>query len=402
MKTEIEKMLQFAAELRGTTLDEHGQKVSAQKARTEFLTALASATPDPKEQAEFIKKAWGPDGKGNTEEMRQLCAMHVTQTRNYMSADSQWASRYFEQVTLGPSDEPVITNETADEVRIGHLGEGGTPDSVRIVKSYGHTTIGLRTLSSAKVRYMIRDIYKGTGIGEMARKTIDIARDLRIKKDREHYSILTQSVANGGAFGVFSYEQGNANKAKRIYVPHSSIDTTRLPTTNDIDLTAAAETTNNPMSYGSLTAFDPQKVILAIQHYANQWADNLPGGGRLVPTGDIIMPSDEIISVATANFVTANSNTSALQMQVFENGYMSVMVGGKKWTFIPDSSYCPAGYCFPTFNQTVGLSYSKPSMDMEFVDTDLRTGWETRDQLTVYGAAVVSQWRPRTLRIRYA
>lgn len=137
-------------------------------------------------------------------------------------------------------------------------------------------------------------------------------------------------------------------------------------------------------------------------HYANQWGDMLPGGGRLVPTGDIIMPSDEIISVATSNFLTANSNTSALQQQVYENGYMSLSYGGRTWNFIPDSTYCPDGYCFPRFNLLPGISYSKPSLDKEFVETDLRTGWETHDQLTVYGAVVISQYRPRTLRIRYA
>lgn len=401
MKTDIAKMLQQAVEVHGYTLDANGNKVPAQKARTEFLTALASAEPDEKAQAEFIKKAWGPDGRGRTDEMLALNALRIEQVQNYMSAESQWASGFFNQVTLGPSDEPVYTNETMEEVRIGHLGEGGTPDSVRVVKTQSKTTVGLRILSSAKVRYLVNDLYKGS-IGEMARRTLDIARDLRIKKDQEHYNVLTQSTANGGAFGVFSYEQGRSNKATRIYVPHSSIATSRLPTTNDIDLTAAANTTNNPMSYGSLTAFDPQKVILAIQHYANQWGDNLPGGGRLVPTGDIIMPSDEIISVATANFLTANSNTSALQTQVYENGYMSVMFGGKKWNFIPDASYCPDGYCFPRFNLLPGISYTKPSFDKEFVETDLRTGWETRDQLTAYGAVVISQYRPRALRIRYA
>lgn len=401
MKTEITKMLQQAVEIHGHTLDADGKRVDAQKARTEFLTALASAEPDEKAQVEFIKKAWGRDGKGNTDEMVALNALRVLQVQNYMSADSQWASSFFSQETLGPSDEPVYTNETMEEVRIGHLGEGGTPDTVRLVKTQSKTTVGLRILSSQKVRYLVNDLYKGN-IGDMARKTIDIARDLRIQKDKEHYTVLTQTVANGGAFGVFSYEQGRSNRSTRIYVPHSSIATGRLPTTNDIDLTAAANTANNPMSYGGLTAFDPQKVILAIMNYAAQWGKNLPGGGMLIPTGDIIMPSNEIISVATSNFLTANSNTSSIQMQVADNGYTSLMYGGKKWNFIPDASYCPAGYCFPLFNLQPGISYSKPSFDKEFVETDLRTGWETRDQLTAYGAVVISQYRPRALRIRYA
>ncbi len=401
MKTDIEKLIAQAVELQGYTLDAQGNKVPAQKARTEFLKALASAEPNEKEQAAFILKAYGRDGKGNTDEMLALNALRIEQVQNYVSASSQWASGFFNQVTLGPADEPVYTNETMEEVRIGHLGEGGEPDSVRVVKSQSKTTVGLRILSSAKVRYLVNDLYKGN-IGEMARKTIDIARDLAIKKDREHYNVLTQSTANGGAFGVFSYEQGRTNKSTRIYVPHSTIDTSRLPTTNDINLTAAANTTNNPMSFGSLTAFDMQKVILTVLHYANQWGDNLPGGGRLVPTGDIIMPSDEIVTNATTNFITANNTTSAIQSQIADNGYMSVMYLGRKWNFIPDSAYCPDGFCFPRFNLLPGISYSKPSFDKEFVETDLRTGWETRDQLTAYGAVVISQHRPRALRIRYA
>jgi hypothetical protein len=157
------------------------------------------------------------------------------------------------------------------------------------------------------------------------------------------------------------------------------------------------------MSYGGLSSFDPQKVILAILHYESQWAaTGLPGGGSLRASGRIIVPSDEIISVATQNFLTANSNTSSLQQQVADNGYMSIAYMGRRWEFVPDATFCPDGFCFPLFNLQPGITYSKPSLDKEFVETDLRTGWETRDQLTVYGAAVISQYRPRALRIQYA
>ena len=50
MKTDISKMLQQAVEVHGYTLDANGNKVPAQKARTEFLTALAQAF----EQAKFL------------------------------------------------------------------------------------------------------------------------------------------------------------------------------------------------------------------------------------------------------------------------------------------------------------------------------------------------------------
>lgn len=399
MKQQLDQMLNRALQIHGHAWrkDANGQMtaVPADTAVREFITQLASLVPDPAEQVRVLTEAW-EDKSGN--KMRSLNALRAEQVGNFIAADSMWASAFFERVTLLENEEPVYVNETKQEVKVGHMGEDGTPERVRVVKPESRTTIGLRWLASEKVRYKTVDVYRGR-IADIAQKQFDIARDLTSKFDKEHFTLLTQSVANGGAFGTF--DTTHSNKAKRTYNAHSNVKTSRLPSTNDWNLKTGAVAATNPLGTNTLDTFHPD-ILKNIVHYASMWGKLLPGGGELVPTGEIIVPSNKVVEIATNLAISNNTNTNSVQQQIVDKGWFSLNFFGKQWTFLPDAAFCPDGYCFPRFNQLPGRSFTKPSLDKTIVNTNLEENWEERSNQTVYGACVIEQYRPRALRIRFA
>lgn len=400
MKEQLNQMLNRALQIHGHTYrkDANGQLVAcpADQAVREFITQLASITPDPKEQMKVLIEAW--DDKSG-EKMKQLCALRVEQVGNFIAAESMWASAFFETVTLQPDEEPYYENTTKMEVKVGHMGEDGSPDRVRVVKPEARTGIGLRFLVSEKVRYKTVDVYRGR-VADIAQKQFDIARDLRVQFDKEHFTLLTQSVANGGCFGTFVNNQ--SNKSKRTWVAHSAVATSRLPSTNDWDIRAGGgASATNPLNTNTSSTFHPE-ILRNIIHYSTLWGDLLPGGGRLVPTGEIIVPSDKVVEIGTNLALSNNTQATTIQQQVADKGWFSLDYFNKRWTFIPDSMFCPSGYCFPRFNLLPGRSFLKPVFDKEFVTTNEEENWEERYQRKVYGACIIGQYRPRALRIRFA
>lgn len=389
----LNQMARKAISLQGFKLDQDGKPVDLESATREFIKTLASLTPDPKEQAKLLIESWS-----NKDQMKQLSAMRLEQVGNYIASESTFQSAFFRTVTLGPSDEPYYENLTKQEIRVKALGEDGKPDQVRVVKPHAKTGIPLYMIASDFVRYKTLDIYKGD-VSASAKTQFDIAFDLRFKIDRICYDLLNASVANGGCFGAFSTEQGNSNKASRIYLPHSGIVTAHLPTSNKIDLYRAVGHADNPAPVGDSTTLGV-KVLQAIMWYADSWANVFPDG-RLVPTGEIICPSSDIFQIALE---ATPSGVAVPQERIKEDisrdGYTMIHYGGYNWKFIADVTI-PKKICYPRFNLLPGTFYTKPSMDKEFVNVNEVENWEERAQRRVIGAHIISQHRIRALKIQY-
>lgn len=393
---QLNQMLARSVTLHGFTYNAKGEIVGADEANKEFLRTLAGITPDPKEQCKVLIEAWGDKDK-----MLDLNTLRVEQVGNYIIADSVFMSAFFEQVTLKEDEEPFVENETMQEIRVGHMGEDGKPETVRVVKPEAKYSIALRFIASQKVKYKTLDVYRGRVDG-IARKTFDIAKDLTIGLDMEHYTLLNQTLANGGCFGAFSYENGRTNAARRIYLAHSSIVTSHLPTTNDYDLTQAPGHADNPSLVGNTTKFGI-KVLQATLDYADRWGNWMPNtNGRLVPTGEILVPASDISAIAADATPSSDTPTEeTVQQQVNQNGYTMLKYLGKTWKFIGVVTI-PSGTCFPRFNMVPGKTFLKPKFDQEFVNTNAEQNWEERWQRKVYGAHIISQHRPRALRVQYA
>jgi hypothetical protein len=372
-----------------------------------FITTLASEIDKPdkaKAMAEMIVAAWD-DKTGKLQ--RSLNAVRMEQIGNFIVSESTFQSSFFNVITLAPDEQPGYINDTLHEVKVGYIGEDGHPQKVRIVKPQERTLVGLYSIASDEVRYRTEDIYRGD-VRQTALATINIARDIRIKSDRLHYTALTASLANGGCYGAFSYEASNTKVATRIYNAHSVINTSLLPTTNQMVQKASTSAARwdvqwyDPATLTNGDGFRPA-VLMLIEDYSNAWGDCLPfgqTGTRLVPTGEIIMPSDAPINLA--RYLTPVSNTleNVLQEQVLREGYMKLALNGRTWTFIPDVTI-PSGTLYPRFNLMAGLSYVKPSWDRAFVKQDIEQNWEERWNRKAFGIVIPSQSRPRSIQITY-
>jgi hypothetical protein len=424
IKQELDAMLKRSLTLCGYTYakdEATGQEVVVpkDKAVRDFLTTLASINPDPRAQADMIIAAWD-DTTGLLQ--KALNSVRTEAVGNFIAAESVFKSAFFETVTLRPDEEPWYTNETGQEARISEMGEDGSPEQVRIVKPQQKAAVGLHTVATDYIRYKTMDIMKGD-ISAATLRTLNIARDLTFKLDTLHRDLLTASLANGGAFGLFSYEndgglrkQGpaSANKATKIYLAHSGIVTSHLPTTNDIvnGTTGGPTGTRFTVQYydpvyaedgttpSDYTGFRPA-VLRAIIDYASSWGKYLPdGGGMLQPTGEIIVPSSDIINIGAGLLPSNNDTANSVQQQVQDNGYFSLNLLNKNWKFIPDVTIA-AGTCYPRFNLLPGISYEKPSWDLEDVKTNRMENWEERAQRRAWGAVIIAQRRVRAMQITY-
>jgi hypothetical protein len=396
LQQNVDNMLKRSLALHGTTLDADGNPTSIDKVNKEFLRQLASLTPDPEEQKKIIIEAW--EDKTGTK-MRALNAIRLEQVGNYIAAQSTIGSAFFETVTLKDNEEPHFENDSKNEVKIGSLGEDGKPAQVRVTKPFGRAAVGLAQITSPLVRYKTKDILRGD-VSEIAKKTFDIAHDLTFQYDRRLFTLFNSAASAGGCFGSFSYENGRTNKANRVYLPHSGIVTAHLPASNDFDLTAAANTGGtNDSPIGGLTAFGIG-VLRAVLWYGDAWGNVFPEG-RLVPTGEVIVPASDIFSIATDAAPTSDTPQNKIEEDINTNGYTSFNYLGRRWKFIADITIAK-GTCYPRFNLLPGVAFRKPSMDQEITNTNLIEHWEERQQALVYGAYIVTQRRWRAARLKYA
>lgn len=383
-------------------------------ANREFLRTLATAptdiSPNPSDPEdvraakastmELLKSAL----RGNEKALRSLNAIRTEQVDNFVKAQSSYMS-FFDIVTLKDNEQPWVQNETQNEIRVGYIGENGSPRLQKIEKAQDQYSIALRIISSAKVGYRTQDIYNGQ-IGTIAQRTFDIAFDVAQKVDSECFGLMTAALSKGGAFGAFAFTE--TNKANRIYVPNSYLRSEHLPSTNDITVYKRNSDGNYINSSGAVTTTPSEYVIVGrfgieviqeILGYTTSWG-NIFSDGPLVPTGEIIVPASDIKTIMYQMAYAANSNSSDLQEQVNKTGFFGFRYMNVDWKFIPDLTI-PVGTCFPKFNKSAGRVFLKPSQDEEFVKTDNERHWETRSQQKVFGACIINQKRMNLLRLKY-
>ncbi len=393
-----------------------GGGLDAFETRKDYFQQLAAAAVTPEERNALLQDAHneilGLTRNGNQTAIvgdprlaadrenhpyHALAAARIEEVNNWVWAFPGFMQFYATDITLAPDEQPYIVNETMQEISVTWIGEDGTPVRQRVIRPQARTPIPLYVLSTTAVRYKTFDVYRGD-VRERTTKVIDIARDLKIKLDLLLFGLMNLPQSSGGCFGPFSYEQAASDPELRIYQPHSGIDTTQLPTTNDLDLTQTPGSATNPTPV-QLSSFGIN-IIPVILDYANRWGD-IFDGGALVPTGEILVPAADIANIAYAFLPVANALEQRIQEEINRLGYFGVNYLGRNWHFIP-SLFIQRGTCYPRFNKKPGIIYSKPALDREWVETNIPENWEERYMRRVVGAIFPAQHRIRTLRIKYA
>ena len=381
-------------------------------AKTAYFTALASATPQTDaEKARTLQLAWEEscryDGQkalwGDTQGVAKnsirhaLAAARIEYINNWVVARPNFRSLYFDVTSLAMDEQPFIVNETENEISITWMSEDGSPERNRFVKPQSRTPVALSFKSTKIARVKTLDLYRGN-VADRINSTLNLARDMDINLDLTYFGMLNAPLASGGAFGVFSYENGRTADNLKLWRAHSAIDQTQLPTTNDYDLTASPRTTNNPSPVGNFTSLGIN-IVTAIQDYCNRFGDLF--GGPIVWNGDIIVPAYDISDIAVAWLATANVAEQKIQQDLNSGGYRSFNYQGQNVKLIP-SLFITRGTCYPVFNRKPGVAFEKPSLDRELVTVNMEQNYEDRQLRKVIGGVVIAQRRPYVMRIKYS
>jgi hypothetical protein len=362
----------------------NGQRMPIGEATEKFFSELLSSTNDPekiKQRNEFMVRA-----ENDPVCKAQLCGIRVEQFNNYVLASQNIVGMFFNIINLADDERPVIQNTTDQEIRVGYVGSNGEPKTKLIERDDDEALVNLHYLTSEKVTYRKKDIYRGT-IVDAALQTLRLAYDVKNQMEAQAFNLLTAAVGSGGAFGAFTF---TGKKANYTYLANSRIVTANLPSTNDIVLASNSGTTK--FRY---------EVLRAAAKYANQWAGAFPEGD-LVPTGRILLPALEAADIAE-EIVPSGSTSNAVADQLLQNGWTTIDYLGKRWTLVSDNTLA-AKTCYVEFNRKPGTVYLKPSQDRDVVGNTYeldQKNLEERYMQKVFGAYINSATRVNVCRIKY-
>ncbi len=345
---------------------------------TQVLATDSEAQDNDQELGKLFKRAH----MGDLDARTQLNELVIEVTTNYVIATMNFGS-FFEIRTLQPNQSPAIQNNTRQEIKATYVGQDGETQMTKVIKPQRETTVDLHELVSEEVNYRMRDIYTGD-VQEAARATFDIAFDLANQIETILFALLIDNT--NGALGTFDIT--NANKAARVYHPHSRVLSGVLPTTNDVSIASVSGSTK----FG-FTTFD--EIIDYCVRFAKTTSD-----GDLRPTGEVIVASQDVREVA-AGITPTNARAADLVENILKQGWYDVGdYMGVNWRVVPDNTIARKK-CYARLNKPVGILWLKPSMDSVEETVQNVKNIASRVEGKVIGAAIPTPNKRNIVRVAY-
>ncbi len=386
MQKRLAMMAERATHLCGTMADQTPLSESVPAFLKNLITESAElnkpGSDKAKARAEFLARA-----QEDPKLCAQMCAIRVETYNNFILADQNILSFFYEIVNLKDDERPVAQNTTDQEIRVSYIGQDGEPEEVKVVRKDEEALIDLHYLMTKEIKYRKDDIYRGSVI-DAALQTLRVSYDMSNQMEAKAFTLLTQSVANGGCFGDFTF---TGTRPSRVYVPNSRINVSNLPATNDITVPGT----------GHGTKFD-FRVFKAAKKYGDQWGKAFIEG-PLYPTGRILIPSLDASDIADQIVPSGNTN-NAVANELLEKGWTSIGYLGINWILVADNTLTP-GQCYPEYSRKPGRIYLKPGLDKEGLSTneyenDLKNE-ERRWLRKAFGAYINNATRINTCRLTY-
>lgn len=364
------------------------------EALTATFAAQAEASFDEKAIAEG-ESLIGLARNGATEAVTSVNALRIDSGTNFLVPELRIIPSFFDVIRLGDDEEPYWQNETRNEVAVRIVSEDGRKGyNQRVVRPQSEIAIDLQNLASDTVTYRLRDTYKGSGLAASALATIDLARDLAAQLDSIGKTFLDT------LFGNFTL---SGNRQDRVYVPHGYINAANLPTSNDITLTTgyldSIGITRSSRVGNTTSTGLRQEVFEAITAYTMAWGEVRPSGLAVNPSGVILVPSSDVVSIANS-LTLDGAKGSDIAEQMKSEGFASLTWLGRSYTLVPCATL-PKGVALVPFQSKIGKLYLKPSLDWEETKTFVKENREERTRGMTYGLFAPVQHRPFALRIRY-
>lgn len=299
----------------------------------------------------------------------------------------------FETIDLKPDEQPMIDFSYRNPTNVRFAGEDGGVRTVKAVKARKQQFFNMRELHSDTFAYPMRDINLGANVEAAAQATVDLAWDLQHKINVEQFNFLQGGTINGTNYGTGIYYPFTLTGTllNRTFIPHPSIQTANLPTTNLISYAAL-------QTYGQTTNAITFYVLQAIIDYCEGFRGVFQDGD-LEPTGLILVPSSE-----TSGLLKLVNPVGAFSTKVGEqviNSFTRIEYGGRVWTLL-GTPVLPKGACYPILNKKVGNFYTKTSLDFEDTQSHKLKNVEERTTVKVMQLASLEPWRPCGLKVVYS
>ena len=330
--------------------------------------------------------------RGDGDAVAELCELRMETVDLYVRATSQFASLFFETVTLKDNEQFCVEHSYRNPTSVRYVGQDGGGRTHKLVKARKQTFVDVRELMSEPVGYQMRDIQQGADVAAAAQATVDTGWDLTNKTDADAFNLMNGGTVNGVNWGTGVYGPFTTTGAKlnRTWVPNPRINPANLPTTNDLVL-ADNGTSTGQSNLFRFSAFE------AIVNYCDSFANIF--GAPLRPTGMVLIPSSESTALAKQIVPTGlffNEVAAGVLAQYTKTSYLGV-----NWLLVPDVTL-PKGICYPVLSRPVGKRLVKPSMDQEFVESQPRKNWEERSASKVQALAFFEPDRVNALRLQYS
>lgn len=346
------------------------------------LKKAASYGPDQKftypAEAESTNGVKGETVSAQAEAVKII----VRRIQNFASAMS-WASDFYIEENLKDDEQPYITLETRQAVRVAKVGQDGGYRSSQIIKAQSQMpqTI-LFILQTPKVWWKIFDILAGN-VGDENQKIVDVAADVALELDQR---LAAQLPASGGGFNFTT----GSNEQKTLNL-HPNIITANLPTTNVLTTTLDASA-SSLTSEGGVT----EKVITAAMQYCAQFG-NVFKDGDIYPVA-FYYPSIMSLNNAGRVSLTTTTGTSALAEQVYARGFIEEFLG-RKFAHRPIASL-GGNYVYVRTNKPLGILYRKKGLDRIIRKSDEDENEGSVRARIVAGFAIPESWRVNLIKIQ--
>lgn len=351
---------------------------------TADLQLMLGTDADARKRAVEFGKLVQRAHHGDLEARHQLCALVIERVQNYVVATMNFG-RFFETRTLADHESPAVQNNTRQEIKAGYVAQDGSPTMTKVIKPQSETTVDLHELVSEVVTYRIRDLYTGN-VEEAARATFDIAFDLKNQLETILYMLLVANPSSGGALGAFDITAGN--KANRVYNTHSRIAAGVLPTSNDLLMAGIGGATK--FGFGAL-----DEVI----DYCVRFAGT-DSGGDLRPTGELIVPAQDVREIA-AGITPTGVKATDLAESVLRTGWLDLgPYMGYNWRVVPDNTI-PRKALFAVLNKPVGILWFKPGMAEVEETVNKMKNQASRQEKQVIAMAIPTPSRKNVVKVAY-
>lgn len=339
--------------IQGTTMAGGPLGASLEAKFKEMLAAMDDAE-SLKARDQLYRAAASADAAVSGPARKDLMGLRIEQINNFALAPANFLSAFFNVVSLAPEDRPVFQNTTMQETKIAYIGGDGRADEVKVQRDDEETLLTMRMLGTDEVRFRKVDINRGM-VADASKATLILGHDMAGKQDDLCKALLFTK------FGAFVT---TGTKVSRTYLPHSRLNTSNLPTTNDLDVYIDSDGVGNFAADGSKSTKFGFHVLTAIKDYAMRWAGAFEDGD-LAPTGRVFLPPAQIKNI-TKGIVPSGATRNEIADKLMQAGWASFTWLGVSWMLIPDSTLDPTStYCYPEFNKKPGTVFLKPAFDKE-------------------------------------